>query len=1088
MAEISEDSTYRISGLYVTPNWNGNQDRVAMSCGIGATIKVLRKVGVVIAADPGATMARSWNMTARNTILRTAAKVYLYARVERNGANGMYIWSANIYDVEGYVNKAEDVHATNNEQYYYIRVGSLETDRVKYTIDFGDYGLNEDGEEPTAPSYNWDDLMKFDPVNGVIVFLYNLASVAFNSIILLGRELSYVLRGDDIKKDKNGNYITTEHEESDNAVVTGGFLKAWLGKISGNFLRKDKDDETAHQLTMQKAVVRSAIETQGYNGKDSIDGTGAAMWEVDERGEKIGHVVTDYLAVRRAATFRNLSIIEVNHMGGELIISAADCDIAYVDPLDADGNLCSPADAVRFRCYFEKEANGRVVYNEWKRNDQAYCRRFNVAEKSEVDGSFYWRMVLDVHNATENETFHWIDLSNILDDEVPQVALDSNTPKADDKIVVFGHQCHRDNPGEHFYDRTCAQMYSTVGINAPSRDYYYGIGTLTDEDGNITPFALPSSSMEGVGRNDKDGVYWHVGDNKHYMNYSTEKGLDIRTSSMTVIADGKDVSVGEALGDNFQFITSSDKAPTENGEVAKWIHHADIDPSDGWGIEECDEHVGDYLITLDGFTYEFVRDDSGSVVSHGWQISSDEYLLNAQKDANSALKNLSDMADDGVITPQEKLVLRSELERLTNDVNAVNNDAVSANISSSAVIRNMNEWFLVFRTITEVGILANMKDTTSLSNLTVYLSTSNSIPIVSTLGRPDTTVSLSPVGRRHDFRQCYSNVYMRLSLARNEVNGSIMNNVNDILAGDIDINKQVMNAVEDLGRTVNGYGGTITSLQDEVLLLANNVVYTDPDSGKTWDLLKGMIATDNFSTLFASAIDENGNIVTQADITAFVKKDKDGKLESGVSISADSIDFDAKNITAFTENFQLQSEQLKIYNENGREYFEIYTDNFTVDKQGNAMFKGDVHAQLYYEDVKTYTALSAKINLGTARYPLGTIIRLMPSSADDKEFVMPLASEHKGLRLRILAFPEKTSGPSGIEKDKEFMVKLSIRNFNPDGFNKFSFAVIYMMARLSDSDELEYYRGDSLGAKLELISDGTDWILVEAKNVVTRGT
>lgn len=63
MAEVASDSTYRISGLYVTPNWNGNRDRVAMSCGFGANIKVLRKVSVdgkevIVAADAAGTMAR----------------------------------------------------------------------------------------------------------------------------------------------------------------------------------------------------------------------------------------------------------------------------------------------------------------------------------------------------------------------------------------------------------------------------------------------------------------------------------------------------------------------------------------------------------------------------------------------------------------------------------------------------------------------------------------------------------------------------------------------------------------------------------------------------------------------------------------------------------------------------------------------------------------------------------------------------------------------------------------------------------------------------------------------------------------------
>lgn len=925
MAEQTSDSTYRISGLYVTPNWNGNSDRVAMLCGIGATIKVLRKVDVVISADPGATLPKTWNMTARNTILRTTNKVYLYARVERNGANGMYIWSENFYDVTGV---AGDKVAVNNEQYYYIRVGELGTDRVTLNLDYGKYGVNEDGTETETPEYNWNDFWKWDSVNKVIVFLQAIGALVMKSIVLAGQELNQVLTSDE--KD-------SVDESSDNAVVTAGFLQKWVKKIQGMFIRKDIADGTDHPLHAGEIIAKRS-NAEGSNGivrterfsstSGAMDGYGAGMWMLEDG---TGIMETDLFYVRRAAYFRSLTIAEVKHMGGEVILSAAACQIAYVVPLGGTPMNPKPVEELAtpkfYRCFFEKQANGRKVYNEWMKDDQSRCQRFD-ADGNEVEGSFYWRLVVGVG---EDEDFYYVDLS------FADCATGSNAPKSNDNIVLFGHR----NPTASTYDRTCAQVYSTVGIHAPSRAYYSG----------ITSYDLSQAQRpEYLERDAQGNVEWYVGgfdDNsgkEHYIKYNTRTGLDIRTSSMTVIADGKDVSVGEALGENWKFVTTDDKAPTTSGKVDEWIPADGINPSrEEWTDAEYQDHVGEYLITSDGFTYEFVYDTNKG---YGWQISSDEYLLNAQKDASSALKNLSDMADDGVITSQEKLVLRSELERLTNDVNAVNNDAVSANISSSAVIRNMNEWFLVFRTITEVGILANMNDTTSLSNLTVYLSTSNSIPTVSTLVRPDTTVSSSPVGRRHDFRQCYSNVYMWLSNARSEVNGNIMNTVNDILAGDIDINQEVMNAVKNIGDEVKGQNMTISSLQGNVANLANNVVYTDPESGKTWNLLKGMIATDNFSTLFASAIDENGNIVTQADITAFVKKGKDGKLESGVSISADKIDFEAADITIFSQNFRISSKELSIYYDEAgkKEIITIDTDNFKLDKDGNAYFFGEVHA------------------------------------------------------------------------------------------------------------------------------------------------
>ena len=941
MAE--SDSTYRISGLYVTPNWNGNSDRVAMSCGIGATIKVLRKVDVVIAADPGATLPKTWNMTARNTILRTTNKVYLYARVERNGVNGMYIWSANFYDVTGV---AGDKVAVNNEQYYYIRVGELgalsNNIRPDFKLDYGQYGVTDNGTETESPKYNWDDLMYFDAVNKVIVFLYNLATIAFNSIVLAGKELGRVLTGSDVEYDHDsGKYTLAEGAESDGAVVTGGFLKEWVNIITGKFIRKDKDDETAHQLTMQKAVVRSSVETQGYNGKDSIDGTGAAMWEVDERGEKIGHIVTDYITVRRAATFRNLSIIEVNHMGGEVIISAADCDIAYVDPLDADGNLCSPADAVRFRCYFEKEANGRVVYNEWKRNDQAYCRRFNVAEKSEVDGSFYWRMVLDVHNATENETFHWIDLSNILDDEVPQVALDSNTPKADDKIVVFGHQCHRDNPDESNYDRTCAQMYSTVGINAPSRDYYYGIGTLTDKYGNITPFALPSSSMEGVGRNNEDGVYWHVGDGNHYMKYSTEKGLDIRTSSMTVIADGgdKEIDVAEVLGDSLSFFTTENEARKEGEGYVEWMAAAELVPNeaDKWDSSVWKNYLNYQIITPHGITYKL--DMNGDEVM--WHLNTDRYLLHAQETADAAVKNLDDMASDNVITLQEKPRLNDIYTQINEEGTNVFNDATQVGMRDTDT-RVYRVWrsalmAMINYIVSREGDVELVKENGE--QLVVTMQRYDSIPSVS-YDVPDVVVSPmtpDPTSHKVTYKDCYKWYYYRLSQVRQAITVAMRRSIDNIVVNGSDVNEYVRGEISNLRDGLQETNGIVSKLDGDIGALATIVHY--PDESVEFS---GFVTKSNFASVFSSETSKDGNEVS-AIITAYVDKGV-----SGISLSADKIDFAAADITMFSQNFRIDADNFKVNDDGVYVRGEIHATSGTFD----GTVKASQGFQLGYKSVR----------------------------------------------------------------------------------------------------------------------------------------
>lgn len=935
------DSTYRISGLYVTPNWNGNSDRVAMSCGFGANIKVLRKVSidgkeVIIAADAAGTMARSWNMTARNTILRTAAKVYLYARVERDGESGMYIWSANVYNIDGTTADPE-VKAVNNELYYYVRVGSLEENRSDYEIDQGQYGAGFEDEGNEGTDYSWSDLIAWDRGRDLLVFLKTIAGLAIEYIILAGHELRYVLTGKDIKTDEDGNYITTEHEESDNAVVTGGFLKAWLDKISGKFLRKDRDDETTHTLTMGAAVSDIHYTRQFTATSGAMGGVGAGMWMLEDG---TGIVETDLFYVRRAAYFRSLTIAEVKHMGGEVILSAAACQIAYVVPYDIYGNPIpatvpdASASVIAFyRCYFEKQANGRKVYNEWMAGDQARCQRFD-ADGNEAEGSFYWRLVVGVG---EDEDFYYVDLS--FDDCAPR----SNAPKSNDNIVLFGHRNIIN------YDRTCAQMYSTVGIHAPSRAYYAG----------ITSYDLSQAQRpEYLERDAQGNVEWYVGgfdDNsgkEHYIKYNTRTGLDIRTNSMTVIADGKDVSVVDALGDNFLFITSTDKAPIENGEVAKWIPADDIDPSDGWSLEEKDAHVGDYLITSDGFTYEFVRDDSGSVVSHGWQISSDEYLINAQKDAQAALDNLNDMASDNVITRQEKVALQKEYQRLQVEGNNLINEVASIGLAAT----NFRLWYDAYVNYFLSFILMDMENDTELykeeTNEYLVLNTSHTPKVF--YGTPDERPN-TPSGKNVSFVDCYTNFIYYYSALRSDITRKMNRDISSIIVSG-SVNDAVAKKVDDI--TLDLYGtngesgddslkGTVSKLDGNYGALINRVEYIESNGDKKWIVDKGFVTLDNFAAMFAKATDEKGNKVAEAIISTSVQFDpKTHKITSDISLSADKIDFAAADITMFSQNFRILSKELSIYYDEAskKEVIVIDTDNFKLTKEGNAYFMGEVHA------------------------------------------------------------------------------------------------------------------------------------------------
>lgn len=64
-----------------------------------------------------------------------------------------------------------------------------------------------------------------------------------------------------------------------------------------------------------------------------------------------------------------------------------------------------------------------------------------------------------------------------------------------------------------------------------------------------------------------------------------------------------------------------------------------------------------------------------------------------------------------------------------------------------------------------------------------------------------------------------------------------------------------------------------------------------------------VVHIESFSTMFASAVSKDGNIVKKADITAFVKKDSSGNLESGVKVRADNISLEG--LVTANNNFKI---------------------------------------------------------------------------------------------------------------------------------------------------------------------------------------
>lgn len=140
--------------------------------------------------------------------------------------------------------------------------------------------------------------------------------------------------------------------------------------------------------------------------------------------------------------------------------------------------------------------------------------------------------------------------------------------------------------------------------------------------------------------------------------------------------------------------------------------------------------------------------------------------------------------------------------------------------------------------------------------------------------------------------------------------------------------------------TTTKYNALISERFDEHGALKNTAGLITATDWETWlnsyagDMEK-KLDIEAFAGMFASAVEESTDIVKRAEVSAFVTKDENGKLESGVRISADQITLEG----AVTMN----------------EYFKVNADGSLDVKSArmkDAEVTGVIHANMLYSSTK----------------------------------------------------------------------------------------------------------------------------------------
>lgn len=279
--------------------------------------------------------------------------------------------------------------------------------------------------------------------------------------------------------------------------------------LENKFFRKDQDDRSEYKIATDKAIEVGTF----------VSGASGAIIQVDKNtGQTTAEL--DKLYVRMKAYFETLEIINVNSIGGKMILSpAGSMTCIGVEELENT-----------YRCYFLGEQDGEAIENRWEIGMQAYSQMFNAKEgvSNKVSNIYYWRLVTEVSEETveyNNQKCYYIDLSKTDCDS------GSDIPKAGD---VINHRGARtDTDYMNFIE------FSSVGINAPYITLFQGVNSYSLVGKDYVQFGYDQATGKAF-MNVYGDMYVGARDESSYMRYTEEEGLEIK---------GK-LSVGTTLGGN----------------------------------------------------------------------------------------------------------------------------------------------------------------------------------------------------------------------------------------------------------------------------------------------------------------------------------------------------------------------------------------------------------------------------------------------------------------------------------------------------------------------------------------------------------
>lgn len=268
--------------------------------------------------------------------------------------------------------------------------------------------------------------------------------------------------------------------------------------ISGDANVSGSIDITKNAIIGGNAQISGDAEIGGLAKAKSVEigkyaggefGTGAKVY-VDDNNSS--HLIVDFATIRKKATFNEITVKELKHVGGAIILSAAS---AVIERVEQTGN--------DYKCYFKaSDSEGKTVENEFAIDDLVRCQIFNL-----TDGNrYYWRKVI-------GKGTDYIVLS------ATDADANSDAPMAGDNVSLFGNTTDK--------TRQAAIVISAYGDNTPSITYYQGVNSFDLTDKIIRQDGYDNKTQRAYTTTYGDS-YVGARDESTYMRFTPEDGVEIK--------------------------------------------------------------------------------------------------------------------------------------------------------------------------------------------------------------------------------------------------------------------------------------------------------------------------------------------------------------------------------------------------------------------------------------------------------------------------------------------------------------------------------------------------------------------------------